>query len=272
MQSDRQPTPTTKNPADYSSLLSRLGLNHGRYHGERIDIGSVLNAIHDEACLHGWQIDLLPARPGQELLALRRPVRQPARNIYISAGIHGDEPAGPLAVQALLRENAWPADADLWLCPCLNPTGFPLNTRESAEGVDLNRDYKHLRAAEVRAHIAWLEQQPRFDLCLCLHEDWEAHGFYVYELNPDHLPSLAERMVEAVRAICPIDHSPIIDDREAKGGIIRPNIDPAMRPLWAEAFYLYQHKTRLGYTLEAPSDFPLPTRVAALVQAVKAAL
>jgi len=260
------------NPASHSSSLSRLGLNHGRYHGERIDIGSVLNAIHDEARLHGWQIDLLPARPGQELLALRRPVRQPVRNIYISAGIHGDEPAGPLAVQELLRENAWPADADLWLCPCLNPTGFPLNTRESAEGVDLNRDYKHLRAAEVRAHIAWLERQPRFDLCLCLHEDWEAHGFYVYELNPDHLPSLAERMIEAVRPICPIDHSPIIDDREAKGGIIRPNIDPAMRPLWAEAFYLYQHKTRLGYTLEAPSDFPLPARVAALVQAVKAAL
>jgi hypothetical protein len=32
------------------------------------------------------------------------------------------------------------------------------------------------------------------------------------------------------------------------------------------------HKTRLSYTLEAPSDFPLPTRVAALVSAARAAL
>jgi len=246
-------------------------LNNGRYYGELVDVVSVLREVEELAQAHSWQIDHLPSRADIELLALRRTVPQPTRRIYISAGIHGDEPAGPLAVRELLRENIWPGDADLWLCPCLNPTGFPHNTRESDEGVDLNRDYKHLRAAEVRAHVAWLDQQPRFDLCLCLHEDWEAHGFYVYELNPDHLPSLAERMVEAVRAVCPIDPSILIDGREARDGIIRPALDPALRPLWPEAFYLYWHKTRLGYTLEAPSDFPLHARVAALVRATKAA-
>jgi hypothetical protein len=124
----------------------------------------------------------------------------------------------------------------------------------------------------VRAHVAWFEKQPSFDLCLCLHEDWEAQGFYVYEVNPDHLPSLAERMVESARKVCPIDHSTLIDGRDALDGIIRPNIDPALRTEWAEAFYLIMHKTRLSYTLEAPSDFPLTVRVAALVNAVKAAL
>ena len=64
-----------------------------------------------------------------------------------------------------------PIDAALWLCPCLNPTGFPLNRRENAEGIDLNRDYRHLQSAEVRAHIDWLGRQPFFDLTLCLHED-----------------------------------------------------------------------------------------------------
>ena len=39
-----------------------------------------------------------------------------------------------------------------------------------------------------------------------------------------------------------------------------------------EAFYLIRHKTHLSYTLEAPSDFPLELRAAALVAAVKAAL
>ena len=137
--------------------------------------------------------------------------------------------------------------------------------------MDLNRDYKHLRAPEIRAHVAWLEQRPHFDLTLCLHEDWEAHGFYLYELNPDRQPSLAEKMVAAARAVCPIDHSALIDGREAREGIIRPVLDPALRPEWPEAFYLFQHKTRLSYTLEAPSDFPLPMRVAALVRAVRAA-
>ena len=57
------------NPAGPSSHPLRLGLNNGCYHGERIDIGSVLNATHDEARLHGWQVDLLPVRAGMELLA-----------------------------------------------------------------------------------------------------------------------------------------------------------------------------------------------------------
>ena len=39
-----------------------------------------------------------------------------------------------------------------------------------------------------------------------------------------------------------------------------------------QIFFLITHKSRLFYTLEAPSDFPLSTRVAALVQGVKAAV
>lgn len=252
--------------------IRRLEKNKGAYFGESVDVDALLTEQRHYAGQHDWQMDTLPARAGAELLALRRQVARPARRIYLSAGIHGDEPAGPLAVRELLRENAWPADADIFLCPCLNPTGGKLNRRESDQGIDLNRDYRQPRAAETRAHIGWLERQPPFDLCLCLHEDWEAHGFYVYEVNPDHRPSLAKAMVEAVRTVCPIDPSELIDGREAKAGIIRPNLDPALRPEWPEAFYLIQHRTRLSYTLEAPSDFPLPVRVAALVTAVKTAL
>ena len=150
--------------------------------------------------------------------------------------------------------------------------GFVLNRRENADGKDLNRDYRHLETAEVRAHIAWLERQPQFDVYLCLHEDWESHGFYIYEQNPDGKPSLAESIVGAVQKICPIDPSETIEERPAKNGIIRPNLDPRTRPQWAEALYLIMNKARLGYTLEAPSDFPLPTRVKALVAGVNAAL
>ena len=64
----------------------------------------------------------------------------------------------------------------------------------------------------------------------------------------------------------------MIETRPAHGGIVRPDVDPLSRPQWPEAFYLLQHKTRLSYTLEAPSDFPLATRTAALATAVKAAL
>ena len=179
---------------------------------------------------------------------------------------------GLLAALRLLQENRWPDFVDLWFCPCLNPTGFTLNRRENAGGVDLNRDYRNPQTGEISAHIRWLEQQPNFNVSLCLHEDWESHGFYVYELNPDGHPSLAGRMVKAVAPVCPIDLSPLIEGREAREGIINPNLDPASRPQWPEAFWLIQNKTRQSCTLEAPSDFSLPLRVNALVAGVNAAL
>ena len=202
--------------------------------------------------------------------SIRNP--QSAIRIYISAGIHGDEPAGPLAALRLIQENRWPENAEIFLLPCLNPASFTLNRRENAVGIDLNRDYRNPKTAEVRAHIAWLERQPNFDLYLCLHEDWESRGYYLYEQNPDRQPSRAEKIIAAVREICPIDESESIEGRTARGGIIRPGTKPHERPDWPEAFYLIANKSRQGYTLEAPSDFPLPMRVNALVAGVNAAM
>ena len=258
--------------------MHRLGKNHGSYLGETIDIHQVLRDDLEAVREFGWQIEEMPASERLDLLAFRRLVDKArnseleTRNIYMSTGMHGDEPAGPLALRQLLQENQWPAEASLWACPCLNPTGFPLNRRENAEGHDLNRDYRHFETPEVRAHVAWLKRQPNFDVTLCLHEDWESHGFYVYELNPDQRPSLAAEIIKQVSTVCPIDLSLLIEEREAQGGIISPSLDPNSRPRWPESFYLIQNKTRLSYTLEAPSDFPLATRVAALVTAVRTVL
>ena len=257
--------------------MERLGKNHGGYHGETIDIRAVLCEVETAARKNGWTSETFGQQGDFNLFALRRrppstPDPQLSTRIYLSTGIHGDEPAGPLAGMRLLQENRWPANAELWFCPCLNPVGFVQNRRENPDGKDLNRDYRHLETAEVRAHIAWLERQPKFDLYLCLHEDWESRGFYLYEQNPDGQPPLAESIIAAAQTVCPIDLSEIIEDRPANNGIIRPNLDPNTRPQWAEAFYLIMNKSRLGCTLEAPSDFPLSTRVNALVAGVNAAL
>ncbi len=246
-------------------MVQRLGQNIGGYHGETIDIQRVLQQIDQAVAGKNWVRD--PDFP-----ALLRPNATARVRVYISSGMHGDEPAGPLALLRLLQEDIWPGDAAIWLCPCLNPTGFPLNRRENALGIDLNRDYRHLQSAEVRAHVAWLQRQPPFDIALCLHEDWESNGFYVYELNPENRPSMAEKILDAAARFCPVEMSPLIEDWPAQNGVIRPNVNPAERPKWAEAMYLLTHKTRLSYTMEAPSDFPLPSRVSALVAGVRAVL
>jgi len=235
--------------------MQKLGKNHGGYHGETIDIRAVLCDVKIAAQKFGWTSEFFYKIGDLDLVALSKKSHIPhsTSRIYISTGIHGDEPAGPLAALKLLQENHWPDNAEIFLLPCLNPEGFILNTRGNAAGIDLNRDYRHPETGEVAAHVHWLERQPKFNLTLCLHEDWESHGFYVYELNPDGQPPLAEKMVAAVARVCPIDLSPIIEDREANGGIIRPSLDPASRPKWPEAFWLLQNKTRVNALVAAVS-------------------
>jgi murein peptide amidase A len=263
-------------PDHNRSSVQRLGRNQGRYLGETIELRALEHEIRLHALKHGWQSECFMDNGQLALHAFckRSTQLQPARpnpkKLYISAGIHGDEPAGPKAVLQLLQDNVWPNDVEVWLCPVLNPTGLALNQRENAQGIDLNRQYLSPGAEETRAHVAWLNRQPPFDVTLCLHEDWEAHGFYVYELNADNQQSLADQIVLRVSDACPIDPSPIIEGREASQGIIRPVNSPFSRLDWPEAFYLIHHKTRLSYTLEAPSDFPLDTRVSALVIGVRA--
>ena len=238
--------------------MQRLGKNLNGYHGETIDIRSVLRAIETAAPARGWTSEIFHTHLDLDWIALHRQsgTEVNRKRIHISAGIHGDEPAGPLAALKLIQDDRWPGNAEIFLLPCLNPLGFMLNQRANAEGIDLNRDYRNPQSAESRRHIAWLERQPQFDLYLCLHEDWEAHGFYLYETNPDQRLSLAEAIIAAVAPVCPVDGSETIEGRPARGGIIRPQISPQERPDWPEAFYHITHTSRQGYTLEAPSDFP----------------
>src|SRR5438876_10705187 len=169
--------------------MQKLGRNVGGYKGETIDIAAVLRDVQQAALKAGWTFEAVPTAEGMELRTWQRQPAQPRQRVYLSAGIHGDEPAGPLAVRQLVQENLWPPDLALWLCPCLNPTGFSQGRREQAQGIDLNSQYLHPEAVVTRAHIAWLGRQPAFELTLCLHEVWEAHGVYLYQLIADDMLS-----------------------------------------------------------------------------------
>ncbi|HLP24089.1 MAG TPA: M14 family metallocarboxypeptidase [Acidobacteriota bacterium] len=184
--------------------------------------------------------------------------------LYLSSGMHGDEPAPPWAVLRLVETGFFDARASWWVCPILNPTGLALGTRENFAGVDLNRDYKRPATSEIRDHIAWLERQPDFHATFCLHEDYDATGFYLYELNPDNRPTLADVALAGAAEHCPIENAAIIDGRESVApGIIRPVSDPLLRDQWPEAIYLRHEHTTLTYTFESPTPLPLEQRVAA---------
>jgi protein MpaA len=220
----------------------------------------------------GFKFEHFGSAGGCPLIALTRRTSGPRPRIYLSAGIHGDEPAPPLALLSMLEAGEFDGRATWFICPLLNPEGIARGTRENASGMDLNRDYRHLESPEVRSHVRWLERQPNFDLAICVHEDWESTGFYLYELNPTKRPSLAEPMIAAVSKVCPIDPSTLIEGREAKGGIIRPTANPFEREKWPEAIYLQAQHTTLSYTIESPSALGLEKRIAALRAALRTAI
>jgi murein peptide amidase A len=237
------------------------------------DVGAYLVQLEAAAGRQGFRVERFGAVGEYAQLALTRRTPGVRPRIYLSAGIHGDEPAPPLALLELLEAGAFDHRATWFLCPLLNPLGFTARTRENPEGIDLNRDYKSLRSLEIQAHARWLGRQPNFDLAICVHEDWEAQGFYLYELNPTARPGLGRLMLDAAAAHCPVETATIIDGREiAEPGIIRPQADPLLRELWPESIYLRAHHTPLGYTIESPSGRPLAERVAALGAAVSAAV
>lgn len=210
---------------------------------------------------------------GHALHAYTKPAGPGTPVVYLSSGIHGDEPAPPWALLGLVEQGVFDSRAAWHLCPLLNPTGFLQRTRENFPGIDLNRDYKQPQTAEIRAHVAWLQHQPRFAASFCLHEDYEAQGFYLYELNPDGRPTLADAVLRAVQPLGSIETSAVIDGRPADApGIIRPQSDPLLRENWPEAIYLRHHHTSLSYTFETASLRPLPERIATQVAAVRAAL
>jgi hypothetical protein len=195
------------------------------------------------------------------------------QQIYISAGVHGDEPACPLALLELLRSDALPRDHHIVLCPVINPSGLAVNTRENAQGIDLNRDYTDFRSVEIAAHRDWIAQHIQsLDLALHLHEDWEAQGFYLYELNLENLPSRSPAILAAVEAHIPIETARSIDDSPARGGIIRAKVLPDIPAGLPEAIYFYQQFGGINHTLETPSSLALEQRIAALQAAVLAAI
>ena len=238
-----------------------------------LDPANYIARFETAASKAGFKVAPFGEIHGHALLVGTKRTPGPRPRIYLSGGIHGDEPAPPWALLRLLEEGFFDSRCTWFICPLLNPTGFIHGTRENHAKHDLNRDYKSPQTVETRAHVAWLQRQPNFDLIVCAHEDWEAKGFYLYELNPNNRPTLANTMIAAARTFCPIDPDPVIDGRPvSEPGIIRPVSDPLLRETWPEAIYLRNHHGPLDYTIETPSSLPLEQRIATHCAVLRAAM
>ena len=189
--------------------------------------------------------------------------------IYLSAGLHGDEPAPPWALLAWAQENvALLHERPFLIFPCLNPHGLVNNTRVDARGIDLNRSFNHPDDPLIAAWIKVMAGR-KLGLGLCLHEDYDAQGCYIYELTK--LRSVGRHILDDVAKIIPWDTRRTIEGRKAKEGVITRRIPPDL-PGHPEAIVLHLMGAPLTLTFETPSEFSLNDRIAAQKHCITAAI
>ncbi len=220
---------------------------------------------------HGFRECVLANLAAGHLAVWERPENGPT--IYVSAGIHGDEPAGPLALLELLGAGFFGPGIHWLVAPTLNPDGLAAGTRGNPAGCDLNRDFLKRHSPEISALATWLASIPPPDLFLSLHEDCETSGFYFYEINQgaDH-PDRAAAILNAVRPWFSPQSGPDIDGHLPRtDGWIYHEPEADEPDGWPEAIFLAKLGCPLSFTFETPSQSPLPQRVAALQAAVRSA-
>ena len=195
---------------------------------------------------------------GYDLLRENLPV------VYISTGVHGDEPGGPESLLHLLENGLLDRPLSFHICPMLNPTGFELGIRENAKGKDLNRDYYHLKSSEVREHVKWLGTRNP-ELFISLHEDWESGGFYYYEINTTgDATARYEYMAEWISKVMPLETVDVIDDHDVRRkGWIYHDTESDEIECWPEAIYMAKKGCALSFTFESPSALAMHHRVEA---------
>lgn len=251
----------------------------------------------------GWTLDTVaqsqPERSAQALpiVALRSPGKGPA--VWILAGIHGEEPAGPNAIAAAIGDIARLGERrPVVLLPLLNPQGYARNWRylnvpvyDPAVDGDSVGDSSHLlpdtgapgqaRApaasspeadAITRYVLATAAHYPP-EVSIDLHEDNLIHEGYVYSQGA--LGAADPLAIEAVAVLreagVPIKAGGTTRfDEPVEGGIIGPVTDSSIDELMSAGYVLADGEKRPGpaahtvLVFETPAAaLPLERRVAA---------
>lgn len=93
--------------------------------------------------------------------------------ITIAAGVHGDEPTGPLALLHLVENRLVDPRYAYRLWPCLNPTGYDAGTRESIDGIDIRRTFGRGGSSPEAKAVIMANRDLKFVLAIDIHENCE---------------------------------------------------------------------------------------------------
>lgn len=210
-----------------------------------------------------------------------------SKNVFLSAGIHGDEPAGVYALLSFLENHfeKYEDRLNFFAIPCLNPFGFELDTRKNLCNIDLNRDF-HSNAQEQEAIIAknMLEQHARaYIFSLDMHEDPtdkpalgfelkdNVREFYMYEISPSKESSMGHKIIaELEKQGVPVaKQEKIYYDFNDNGLVWRQSPENRLNDQSSEFFAYLQRYTDYSFIIETPTFWTVEKRIEAQVKALE---
>ena len=102
--------------------------------------------------------------------------------------------------------------------PCINPTGYELETRENHESKDLNRLFKTDVSCPELVYVKNIFERP-YDLDLEFHEDVDTSGYYLYQKDRTPEPGpLGRDILDAVEQVMPLNPADEIEGMAAERG------------------------------------------------------
>lgn len=221
---------------------------------------------------NGWKIKKIAESAGLPVYEVFSGKEDSGNLVYISAGIHGDEPASVWALYSWFEKQSESHDELSFLIyPCLNPYGLINNIRFDSDGDDLNRSWGSAEKSLI-SQIIGRTKQLSFSMAINLHEDYDAGGIYLYEsLDGKMCDDLALEILTSGSKYIPIDSRKKIEGRWSKNGIIRPSPSSLPKEGLPEAVFLQQGVAKRTFVLETPSEYDLRLRIKAQVAMIQKA-
>jgi protein MpaA len=198
------------------------------FRGHRVhDYPYLLKRWKSMARRWGLQGQIFATGDDFELICFRSPALKSTGGIYLSAGIHGDEPA-------------------------------------STEGL-YHDDLPRIQAQKE------LLRGFTFRLAMCLHEDYDAQGVYLYEIRKK-LTTFGQELLSAAGYYIPVDARRMIEGRRAQQGWIARRVNPKSFPILAEGIYVALNHSERTITAETPSEYDLGKRIEAQIAMIQRAI
>lgn len=143
------------------------------------------------------------------------------KTICFSAGMHGDENAGPWTVIEFLKKVSPNKTKNLKIIiiPVASPSAFDKYTRFNYLGRELNRAFDGKRLVNEKKHLYNAVKDEDIFFFHALHEDKEQDGFYIYNFERKK-EKIYRDILEMAPKYFPVNTGKIIDSNPALEGLI----------------------------------------------------